>query len=84
MVGVMLSFTPSKSFDALLAVDTAKDRDGMFPVAVRPVPIQAGGVITNQNGSTNVPNGGSCNGRTINIVGNNPVTGLPDASLPAA
>ncbi len=84
VVGVMLSFTPSKSFDALLAVDTAKDRDGMFPVAVRPVPIQAGGVITNQNGSTNVPNGGSCNGRTINIVGNNPVTGLPDASVPAA
>jgi iron complex outermembrane recepter protein len=82
--GGELLFKPSTKFEALLAIDSAEDRDGLFVATVRTIPIQAGGVVTSQNGSTNLPNGSSCNGRTINIVGNNPATGLPDAAIPAA
>ena len=82
-VGGEVSWTPSPAFDFLGTVDWSKDRDGLFPGIARPVPIQAGGVVTNQNGSTNVANGASCNGRTINIVGNN-ATGIPDPAVPAS
>ena len=83
-----ISFTPSTSFDARLSADFAHDRDGLFAATIRTIPIQAGGVVTNQNNSTNVANGGTCNGRTINIVGNqtnplSPLFGLPDATVPA-
>lgn len=39
-------------------------------------------MVTSQNGSTNAANGATCNGRVINIVGNN-AQGLPDANVPA-
>ncbi len=78
--GVQLLFTPSKALDALFSVNTSSIRDGQFAAVNRPVPIQAGGVITNQNGSTNIPNGGVCDGKTINIVGNN-AAGIPDAAV---
>ncbi len=82
--GVQFYLSPNDSFDARLSVDRSDERDGFFNATVRTVPVlNAAGVVTNQNGSTNVPNGGTCNGRTINIVGNNAVTGLPDASVPA-
>ncbi len=88
-IGGELFFTPSSAFDALLSLDHSADRDGFFAATIRTIPIQAGGVVTNQNGSTNVPNLSQCNGRTINIVGNNttvgsPLFGLPDPSVPAA
>lgn len=81
--GLTLLFTPSTSFDVTLTYDNSKDRDGLFNAIARTVPIQSGGVVTNQNGSTNVPNGSTCNGRTVNIVGNN-ARGIPDASVPAS
>jgi iron complex outermembrane recepter protein len=81
--GLQVSFKPTASFDALLSFDTSSDRDGLFNATVRTIPIQAGGVVTNPNGTTNIANGASCNGRTINIVGTNPATGLPDAAFPA-
>ncbi len=77
-------FRLASRFDALVGFDQSKDRDGLFAAVARPVPVQAGGVITNPNGTTNIPNGSTCNGRTINIVGNNPVTGLPDPNVPAS
>ena len=76
-------FKISPSFDVLAAFDQAKDRDGLFNATVRTIPIQAAGVITSQNGTTNVPNLSTCNGRTINIVGNN-AAGLPDANVPGS
>jgi len=79
--GLVLSFTPTKNFDALLTFDSSKDRDGIFPGVARPVPTQVAGVITSQNGSTNAANGTVCNGRTINIVGNN-AAGIPDPAVP--
>jgi iron complex outermembrane recepter protein len=81
--GLQVSFKPSANFDTLFSFDTSHDRDGLFNATIRTIPTQAGGVITNQNGTTNIANGSSCNGRTINIVGNNPATGLPDAAFPA-
>ena len=75
-------FKLSPSFDILATFDQSKDRDGIFPATVRTVPIQAAGVVTSQNGSTNVANLSTCNGRTINIVGNN-AQGLPDANIAA-
>jgi iron complex outermembrane recepter protein len=81
-IGGELSFTPSTSFDALLSLDHSADRDGLFSATIRTIPIQVGGVVTNQNGSTNVANGATCNGRTINIVGNN-AAGIPDPAVPA-
>lgn len=80
--GADVSFTPSKNFDALFTVDTAQDRDGHFAAVTRTVPVQAAGVITNPNNTTNIANGQVCNGRTINIVGN--TAGLPDAAVVAA
>lgn len=82
--GGELSFTPSKTFDALFSLDYSVDRDGLFAAAVRTIPTQAGGVVTNQNGSSNAANGTSCDGHVINIVGNNPATGLPDPAFPAS
>ena len=82
--GLQAYYTPTPNFDATLAVDYSEDRDGLFAATARTVPIQSGGVVTNQNGSSNVANGSTCNGRTINIVGNNPVTGLPDATVLAS
>jgi iron complex outermembrane recepter protein len=79
-----LWFKPNSSFDALASIDYAVDRDGLFAATARPVPTQAGGVVTNLNGTSNIPNGAACNGRVLNIVGNNPVTGLPDANVVAA
>ena len=78
--GVQLLFTPSKALDALFSLSTSNIKDGPFAAVNRPVPIQAGGVVTNQNGSTNVANGGVCDGKTINIVGNN-AAGIPDAAV---
>lgn len=79
--GLVFSLRPGEAFDAQLALDASRVRDGQFAVTVRPIPIQAGGVVTNQNGSTNVPNGGTCNGRLITMVGTDPRTGLPMAGL---
>jgi len=79
--GVQFAFTPSPNFDAHFALDRSSDRDGIFAATVRTIPTQAGGVITSQNGSSNAANGAVCNGRTVNIVGNN-AAGLPDASVP--
>lgn len=81
--GLDVMWRPTANFDARATLDYAKDRDGMFAAVARTIPTQAGGVVTNRNGSTNVPNGGSCNGRTVNIVGNNAATGLPDAAVRA-
>ncbi len=67
--GAEVAFTPSTSFDALATFDFSKDHDGIFPAVVRTIPIQSGGVVTNQNGSTNIANGQVCNGRTIDIQG---------------
>ena len=83
--GVQLFFRPSDRFDARLSLDRSDERDGFFNATVRTVPILGPtGLVVDQNGSTNVPNGGVCNGRTINIVGNNAVTGLPDATVVAS
>lgn len=83
-IGIDVVYRPSSRFDARATLDYAKDRDGMFAATVRTIPIQSGGVVTNQNGSSNVANGAICNGHVVNIVGNNPVTGLPDASVRAS
>ena len=82
--GVQFFLRPSSDFDATLAVDTARDRDGQFAITSRPIPIQAGGVVTNQNGSTNAANGTVCNGHLLQLVGTDPATGLPSASVPAS
>jgi iron complex outermembrane recepter protein len=82
--GGELSFRPTTNFDVLASIDYAVDRDGLFAATVRPVPTQAGGVVTALNGTSNIPNGAACNGRTLNIVGNNPATGLPDPNIVAA
>lgn len=83
-MGLQMRYTPSRTFSAHFTLNHSEESDGLFNATVRTVPIQAGGVVTSQNNSTNVANGASCNGRTINIVGNNPVTGLPDAAVAAA
>lgn len=83
-IGAEVLYKPSPRFDAVVSLDYAKDRDGMFAAVARPIPKQSGGVVTSQNGSSNVANGSTCNGRTISIVGNNPVTGLPDANVKAS
>ncbi|MBZ4209497.1 MAG: TonB-dependent receptor [Rhodoferax sp.] len=82
--GVQLFFTPSNNFDALFSLDSSSERDGLFAATARTVPTQAGGAVTNQNGSSNIANGATCNGKTINIVGNNATSGLPDATVPAS
>ena len=82
-IGGEVRLTPSENFEALGTIDYAKDHDGLFAATVRTIPIQAGGVVTSQNNTTNVPNGGTCNGRTINIVGNN-AAGVPDPAVPAS
>jgi iron complex outermembrane recepter protein len=81
--GLQLAFDNAGPFDALFSLDRSKDRDGLFNATVRTIPTQVAGAVTNQNNSTNVANLSTCNGRTINIVGNNPVTGLPDATVAA-
>lgn len=78
-----LFLTPTPNLEAVLKMDVSRERDGIFPATVRPVPTQVNGVVTSQNGSTNVANGATCNGRTINIVGNN-AAGVPDPAVPAA
>lgn len=80
-VGMAVSFTPTKDLDASFTFDKSNDRDGLFAATIRTIPTQAGGVITSQNGTTNAANGAVCDGKTINIVGNNAVTGLPDATV---
>jgi iron complex outermembrane recepter protein len=82
--GLLFNLTPNKDLGVLLSLDTSSDKDGLFAATVRTIPTQVAGVVTNQNGSSNAANGSVCNNRTINIVGNNAVTGLPDASVPAA
>ncbi|MCE2915330.1 MAG: TonB-dependent receptor [Rubrivivax sp.] len=80
-LGLVMSLTPSKSLDMLLSLDRSMVRDGLFNATARTVPTQQpAGTVVSQNNSTNVPNGATCNGRTINIVGNN-AQGIPDASV---
>jgi outer membrane receptor protein involved in Fe transport len=81
-IGAIVAFTPGSAFDATLSLDQTDVRDGLFNAVARTVPTQVAGVVTSQNGSSNLPNGAVCNGRTINIVGNN-AQGLPDANVPA-
>jgi outer membrane receptor protein involved in Fe transport len=81
--GMQLFFTPNQDFDALLSMDSSRDRDGLFAATLRTIPTQASGAVASLNGSTNIANGAVCNGRTVNIVGNN-AAGLPDASVPAS
>lgn len=78
-IGALFAFTPGAAFDATLSLDHSYVRDGLFNAVARSVPTQAGGVVTSQNGSSNVPNGATCNGRTVNIVGNN-AAGQPEAN----
>ncbi|MGL4541061.1 MAG: TonB-dependent receptor [Polymorphobacter sp.] len=82
-IGGLLAWTPNDKFDADIGIDWSNDDDGLFNATIRPVPTIVNGVITATNGTTNLPNGSVCNGKTINIVGNNPVTGLPDPAFPA-
>jgi len=82
-VGAQLSLRFTDGFDALVSLDSSKDRDGLFAATVRTIPLQANGVITSQNGTTNIANGSTCDGRLVNIVGNN-AAGLPDANVLAA
>ncbi len=81
--GMQFFFTPNQDFNALLSFDASKDRDGLFAATLRSIPTQANNAVSSLNGSTNIANGASCNGRTVNIVGNN-AKGLPDASVPAS
>jgi iron complex outermembrane recepter protein len=80
-VGLAVSFTPTRNFDAMFTFDKSNDRDGLFAAVARTVPVQVAGVITNPNGTTNLANGATCDGKTINIVGNN-AQGIPDAAVP--
>ena len=80
-VSLAVSFTPSSNFDAMVTFDKSNERDGLFAATIRTIPTQAAGVVTSQNGSTNLANGAVCDGKVINIVGNN-AAGLPDASVP--
>ncbi len=82
--GVNFALNLGENFTASLSLDTARTRDGTFPIVLRPIPLQAGGVVTNQNGSSNVANGAECNGHTINLVGNDTLTNLPSAGVPAS
>lgn len=82
--GVQFLLRATPDFDATLALNSSRDRDGQFVAVARPIPVQAGGVVTDQNGSSNVANGSECNGRTIDMVGNDPATGLPAAGFPAS
>lgn len=82
--GVQFFLRATPDFDASLALNSARDRDGDFVTVVRPIPLQAGGVVTDQNGSSNVANGSVCNGHTINLVGTDRATGLPSAAVPAS
>jgi outer membrane receptor protein involved in Fe transport len=77
--GADFFFAPTAWLDGLLQVSQSNDDDGFFNATVRNVPTQAAGVITSQNNSTNIANGSICNGRTLNIVGNN-AQGIPDPS----
>ena len=81
--GLQLFFTPNQDFDALFSIDSSKDRDGIFAATLRTIPTQANGVVTNKNGSTNIANGATCDGQTVNIVGNN-AAGIPDAKVAAS
>ena len=81
--GAEWRFTPSSSVEWSGSVDWSHDSDGLFAATIRTIPTQVGGVVTNQNGSSNVANGAVCNGRTINIVGNN-AAGIPDPAVPAS
>ncbi len=82
--GVQFFLRATPDFDASLSLNSARDRDGDFVTVVRPVPLQAGGVVTDQNGSSNVANGSVCNGHTIDLVGTDRATGLPSAAVPAS
>ncbi len=82
--GVKFALNLGENFDAALSLDTARTHDGPFPILLRPTPLQAGGKLTSQNGSSNVANGTECNGHFIDLVGNDPVTKLPSASVPAS
>lgn len=82
--GVKFALNLGESFTAALALDSARTQDGLFVTQVRKNPLQAGGKIINQNGSFNAPNGTICNGYLINQVGNDPITRLPSASVPAS
>lgn len=78
-MGISISFKPTSNFDALLTHDHAENRDGHFPIVTRPVPTQSPpGTVISQNGSSNVPNGATCNGHTVNI------TTVPGATATAA
>lgn len=79
--GVLLSLTPKDAMELRLSLDHSKIDDGFFAGVARTVPTQQpAGTVISANGSTNVANGAICNGRTVNIVGNN-AAGVPDASV---
>ncbi len=80
-----LTFKASESLEIRLQAGWKEDRDGLLLGVARPVPTVAtvGGVptITSLNGTSNVANGSTCNGRVIAIAANNPATGQPDPAI---
>ena len=82
--GVKFALNLGENFSAALTFDSARTHDGPFPILLRPNPLQAGGKVTSQNGSSNVANGTECNGHLINLVGTDPKTNLPSANIPAS
>ncbi|MBK6598120.1 MAG: TonB-dependent receptor [Proteobacteria bacterium] len=81
-----LLFRAADSLEFLFNVGYKKDNDGFFASNTRNVPTIAtvGGVptIISLNDTSNVANGAVCNGRTIQITQNNPMTGQPDPATP--
>jgi iron complex outermembrane recepter protein len=87
-----IDYTPTDAIKIRLQGNYAHDRDGLFAATARTVPTISTSPpptrITATNNTTNIVNGGTCNGRTLNIVGNNttvgsPLFGLPDPAVPA-
>jgi outer membrane receptor protein involved in Fe transport len=63
-------FKPTQNLELIGFVSRREDDDGHFAVTVRTVPtLSPTGAFISQNGSSNVPNGGLCNGQRLNILG---------------
>lgn len=81
-----LLFRASDSLEFLFQAGFKQDDDGYLVGTTRTVPTIAnvGGVptIISLNDTSNVANGAVCNGRTIQITQNNPMTGQPDPATP--
>ncbi|HPF28112.1 MAG TPA: TonB-dependent receptor [Steroidobacteraceae bacterium] len=81
-----LLFRATDALEILLQAGYKEDRDGYLVGTTRTVPTIAtvAGVptIVSLNGTSNVANGAVCNGRTIQITQNNPMTGQPDPAVP--